>query len=193
VTDIVAQNTEAAIMARRHIKEAVNATLRAFPWPFCTRYAELVVIDGALSDPVNNDWIYAYRAPNSMMMARRITVAGKGRRPDPNSPEVPFRLTTDATGLVLYCNVEATDELPLVLEYSVRINCPSFYGDALFRDALGWRFAAELAGPLARDRQRAEECMAMFRQLTEPQARTVAANESQQERDADADWISNRG
>jgi hypothetical protein len=194
ISDLVNDNTEVAIMARRHVKEDVNAVLRDFPWPFATRYAELVLVDGSESDPVNQDWTFSYRAPNSMMFARRIITLGAGRAPstNPSTPPIPYREATDSVGALIYCNTEATDDEPLMLEYTVRNLCPAFFGDALFRDALAWRFASSLAVPLSRGADRAKECLEMYYTVL-PKAKVVAANESQQEPGADADWIRDRG
>jgi hypothetical protein len=44
----------------------------AFPWPFSTRYARLVLVGGTASVKVNGDWQYSYRMPADSVFARRI-------------------------------------------------------------------------------------------------------------------------
>jgi len=189
VGNLATEQSEAAALARRSVLEDVNRTLRDFPWPFATAYANLVLVTGTPAVPANTDWIYAYRAPNAMMFARRIATAGAGRAFDPTP--IPFRHGIDAGGALIYCNTEATTTVPLVLEYTTRVACPAFFGDALFRDALAWRFAASLS-PLSRDAKKAEVCEQMYRDVLE-RARTVDAKEQQQDPDGDAEWILGRG
>lgn len=188
ITDLVAESSEAAALARTFVKEDINRTLRDFPWPFATAYANLVLVSGSASAPANNDWTYTYRAPNAMMFARRIAKVDKGRRFD--AAPIAFRQGIDTGGAIIYCNELATATVPLVLEYTVRVDCPAFFGDALFRDALMWRFGASLA-PLSRDKTKQEFCETMYRDVLE-RARTVDAKEQQQEPNGDADWISGR-
>lgn len=195
ITDVVAnlltENTENAAMARRHVREDITTTLREFPWPFATRYADLVLVGGTETVPVNADWQYSYRAPSAMVMARRIVgQAGQKRAYDPDPPK--FRLGSDATGPLIYTDLVATDDVPVVLEYTERINCPAFYGDALFRDALAWRLASSLAMALARDSKKQAFCMQMY-EMAKMTAEAPAANEQQQEKEGDASWISDRG
>lgn len=188
VGNLATELSEAAALARRHVKADINTVLRAFPWDFATRYANLVLVAGTEAAPVNNDWIYSYRAPTAMITARRIAKVSKGRTFDPTP--IAFRLAQDASGLLVYCNELASASVPLVLEYTYRNECPAFWGDPLFREALTWKFAASLS-PLARDGKKKEFCLQMFRD-TVGRGQTVDANEQQQEPNGDAEWISGR-
>jgi len=189
VTNLATGTSVEAMQARLHIKEDVETVLRDFPWPFATRYAELVLVDGSEDDPVNTDWTYSYRAPADMLMARRIVgQAGEKRAYDPDPPT--FAIGSDAGGPIIYADV-ALDEEPVVLEYTVRMSCPAYQGDALFRNALTWRHAASLAMPIARDSKKQEFCLAMYKDALKD-AEVPAANEGQKEKDGDASWITER-
>lgn len=188
VGNLSTDTSEIAALARRHVKEDINAVLRAWPWDFATRYANLVLVAGSETAPVNNDWTYSYRGPSSMITARRISKLYAGRTFDPTP--VPFRLGQDASGLLVYCNTLATATVPLSLEYTYRNDCPAFWGDPLFREALTWKFAASLS-PLARDSKKKQFCLQMFRDIV-GRGETVDANEQQQEPNGDADWITGR-
>lgn len=188
VGNLVTENSEAAALARRHVRNDVNTVLRDFPWDFATAYQELVLVAGSEAAPVNQDWIYSYRAPNAMMFARRIVTLNKGRKFDPDP--IPFRLDRDTSGLLVYCNSLATATVPLVLEYTIRNECPAFWGDAIFREALTWKFASSLSS-LTKDPKKKAFCLGVYRDILE-RARTVDAKEQQQEHPGDADWISGR-
>lgn len=198
VTAIVTEQTQEAACARTHYSEDLNMALRAYPWPFATRYAKLVLVAGTATVPVNGDWQYAYRAPANMKYARRIinTDLGEdGRQFDPDPPK--FRVGSDATGILIYSNegwlnLGATPTIVSVeLEYTIRPTCAASSGDDLFRTALTWLHAASLCGELTRDGKRQIFCMQMFAAAIEA-ARVVTHNESQAPTDGDADWITGR-
>lgn len=206
IGNLATDQTEIAVTARKHVKEDINAVLRDFPWSWATRYETLVLVGGSATVPVNNDWQYSYRAPNAMMFGRRIAVAGVGRKsslqvqtqpwmssfPSINAaPPIPFRVSQDDTGLLIYCNESTSSAVPLVLEYTVRLACPAFFGDARFREALTWKFAASLAPALSRDPKRGEFCLQVYTALLAG-TEVDNANEQQQEPDPDAPWISGR-
>lgn len=190
ITNLNTDTGEEATLARQFVLEDVNTTLRDFDWSWATQYANLVLVGGTATVPVNRDWQYSYRAPNRLIKARRIVgQAGQQRTYDPNP--IKFRLGVDATGPLVFCNVLATTDVPLVLEYTERLTCPAFYGDPLFRDALAWKFAHSFAMPLAKDSKKQEYCLTMYR-LALQNAAPVQANESQPAPDGDAAWISGR-
>lgn len=191
IGNLATDQTEYATAARQHVKEDINAVLRDHPWAFATRYQDLVLSSGSAAAPFSNDWTYAYLAPNSMMFARRISTQPPGR--SYGYAPVVFRHYMHVTlGPLILCNAEATTAVPLVLEYTIRHTCPAFFGDAIFRDALVWRFAKSLASSLARDSAKAQYCEGMYRDVLS-RASTVVEREQQQDKHGDADWIDARG
>lgn len=184
ITDLELDTAVEAVTMRLHYTEDVEATLRDFPWPFATKYAELVLVDGAADDPVNFDWLFAYRTPIDCIFARRIPREGTGRQYDPNP--IQFRTGVDDDGELIY-----TNEADATLEYTFRPDCPAGSGDALFREALSWRLAGHAAPTLSRNKMTAEGCLKMY-SITLAQAKQAAANEGQQPKDGDAPWIEGR-
>ena len=192
ITDIRTDTSEEAYKGRLIYGMDVDRTLRDFPWPFATRYADLVLVGGTASTPVNKDWQYSYRAPASLVYARRLVGQAGEARAWATNP-VQFRLGSDATGYLIYTNVPIGTNTPVHLEYTVRVSCAAQVGDALFRDALAWKLAASLATVLARDDKKAQQCELMYRDVLRA-AKAVAANESQPDPTmGDAPWITGRG
>lgn len=179
------QDTREAITARIHYEPAVRATLRAFPWPFATRYATLAL---AATQPSNADWLYAYREPADCIFPRRLVVA-RGTAVDPTPP--PMMFSSDASGRLIF-----TNQANAVLEYTARPNCPAYTGEPLFLEALEWKLAAELAPSLTRMSDREKECLAEYKRCIDnahevikpgvPGLRTAADPTSP---DADAECI----
>ena len=177
-----------AEQARLIYADVVDAVLRAFPWPFATKYAQPVLVTGETDDPTNDDWVFAYRVPTDMVFLRRMvkTDEQKGRYVD----HVPaaFRIGRDTNGGLIYTNLEDA-----TIEYTFRPTCAATAGDALFRDAMTWLLASEFAPSMARNKVTARECIAMFH-LKIAEARTAASNEQQFPDDGhgDAEWIRGR-
>lgn len=190
VDDILLEQTQAATIARLHYQDDVDTTLRAFPWPFATRYADLVLVAGSSSVRANGDWQYAYRAPAGMLFARRILdPTWRGRKYDPQP--IPFRVGSDDTGPLIYTNWINADGLTATLEYTIRPVCAASAGDALFRSALAWKLAHSFAPVLAKDEKKVLMCWQMYRQLVGT-ATTVGSQEQQQEKPGGPDWIDGR-
>jgi len=147
-----------AVHARLHIQTDVDTTLRDVPWPFATRYFILPVVAGSPSSPVNADWVYSYRRPWDCVFERRL-VASRGSAPDPTPP--PFGIGSDSGGGLIYANVS-----PCTLEYTSRIFCPTYYGDALFKEALIWRHAASLAPALTRLEDKVRHALEQYAAVT---------------------------
>jgi hypothetical protein len=190
INNLATDQTQEAVTARKHVLECVNATLRAFDWPFATAYETLVLVGGTADVPVNTDWQYSYRAPNRFLKARRIVPQNDARRGFDPVP-IEFRLGSDTLGSLIFCNSPTTTDVPLVLEFTTRVSCPAFFGDPMFRDALAWRFAAELAPSLSRDEKRQQFCLAKFTDVFKS-AEVPASQEQQQAPEGNASWINDR-
>jgi hypothetical protein len=190
ITSLATDASQEAYSARLHYAIDAGRVLRDFPWAFATRYANLVLVAGTETVPVNQDWQYSYRAPTNMLLARRIVGQADQRRAYDPTP-IPFRVGSDATGQLIYCNEPASADVPLQLEYTLRVDCPASGGDPLFRSALAWRLATSLVAPLSRDAKLIEYCERMYH-LELAKAAATAAGEQQQEPDGDAAWISGR-
>lgn len=190
ISDLVTDTSEEAYNVRDDIRETFNEVLRDFPWPFATEYSALVLVDGSEDDPVNQDWTYSYRAPSQMIMARRIVPTDGSKRASDLDP-ITFRIGADSTGILIFTNEAIPDDGELMLEWTKRINCPAFFGDPLFREACEWKLAAKMAMPLAKDVKKEDFCLQMYQRCLR-NASVPAANESQQDPDGDAPWITGR-
>ncbi|HKE43889.1 MAG TPA: hypothetical protein VKB41_05060 [Steroidobacteraceae bacterium] len=158
IGDLAAELTIEATSARLIVDDDVDATLRDFAWPFATKYAALALVSGSPAAPTNQDWIYTYQRPANCVYERRI-VLDRGTAIDPTPP--PFALGSDAAGGgLIYSNVANA-----VLEYTARVFCPASQGDALFREALMWRFAASLAPALSRMEGKTENALQMYERV----------------------------
>jgi hypothetical protein len=135
---------------------------------------------------VNGDWLYAYRAPTLMAMARRVVDNTEKTRRQWDTTPPDFRVGSDALGAIIYSN-----ELNVELEYTVLDNCVARQGDALFRNALAWRHAHALAPALTRDEKITASCWSQYERLLRD-ARTSAAQEKQDPREGDPDWLTGR-
>lgn len=171
-----------AELCRLHYVDALEETLRRYPWPFATAYATLVLTTGTSAAPVNRDWTYQYAAPADMLYARRLAADDGGQRSWGREPQ---RFRTVGTSIY-------ADDTSAVLEYTRRPTCAASEGDALFRDALAWQLAGKLAPTLARDDKKAGACFSMFENVLQ-RAMVAAANEDQKDpQPGDADWITDR-
>jgi hypothetical protein len=169
-------------------------------WPFATKYASAAdevsgymnLIAGAADDPVvkrpdgSAEWLYAYRYPVDCLKARRIVpTAGRKFDPDP----IGFRAGRMWDGEnvpIIYSN-----EADAVLEYTAIVECAQDFFDALFEDALSWRLASKMAPSLSRNGLTVADCWKMYLHTIDT-AKSVAAQEQQQEKGGDPDWIRGR-
>jgi hypothetical protein len=89
IANVATDPTREATVIRLVYNDAIQQTLRDFPWPFATRYAQLTQV--SVTRP-NSDWLYSYRQPNDCIFERRLVVS----RTDVANPDtIPFQLSTD--------------------------------------------------------------------------------------------------
>jgi hypothetical protein len=131
------------------------------------------------------DWVYAYLLPSDFVFARRLVDPEKRRRSwDPEPPT--FRVGSWGNNPILYSNEENVE-----LEYTHISGCVAYQGDALFRSALSWRHANSIAPGLSRDAKLTAYAWEMYQRLLRD-ARASGAQEQQQDREGDVDWIAGR-
>lgn len=187
IANLGTDQTPEATQCRLFYTDAVEQTLREFPWPFATRYMALTLYQGDdEGNPVNGDWDFAYLPPVNMVFARRlVTQSGRAFDPCPAT----FKIGNDPTvGLILYTNEENA-----VLEYTTRPLCAAGAGDALFRDALAWKLAHCICPALAKDQKKEDHAFQMYLDA-KIRASLAGSKEAQQEKnEGDADWIQARG
>jgi hypothetical protein len=157
IVDAALDNTEEADVLRGAYAQAVEETLHDHPWPFATRYADLVLLSGSVATPVNRDWTFAYQQPSDCVFERRIVVVREGAV-DPTPP--PMQLSfSNASGNRIF-----TNESNARLEYTARPECSAGRGDPLFLEALIWKLASKAAGPLTRVASVTQLCETQYAQ-----------------------------
>lgn len=109
---------------------ARNSTLEDHDWSFARTRATLAPL---LVDPPPG-WLYGYELPSDCLSARSIIVPGQTT----DDGDAAFEIE----GPALYTNVETA-----VLKYTQLITDPNRYSPT-FIDALAWRLASYLAGPV---------------------------------------------
>lgn len=179
LANVDTETSREAIVARVMFDEAVRFVLRDFPWPFATSYADLALVGGTSTTPVNRDWQYAYRWPSDCVYVRRVVVDGVGRN-DPNPP--PFRIGRDTQGRLIY-----TSEPDAQIEYTSEITDPQEF-DAMFVSMLAWKIGADMAPSLSRIKDMATTCMQMY-EIDKSKSQSRALNEGQQETPLESEFI----
>lgn len=175
------ENTDAARMCAMFYGRAVNSTLEAFPWNFASKYVALV--EHASIEPPTN-WSLAYTLPTDCAVARELVYPGN-RTPRADM-RIPFEIGW-ATGTIrlLYTDLEDAE-----LHYTTSTVSETLY-DNLFKDALAWRLAADIAPGLGLDPKMSMWAHSMFNAaLSTAQARSH--NEGFEGPDPDCEFISVR-
>ncbi len=217
IANLTTEQSREAITAALVFEGELRSTLRDHPWAFATRYLDpATLVDGAEGDPVNVDWTYAHRLPTDLVMLRRLALEGTGRSFEENP--FPFRVSSDATGGLLFSN-----EAEPLIEYTARLQNIMLFADPVFIDAFAWRLAATMAPSLAEvnpyapeqhgrgphapqdpTRRDATNAVKHARRLntaqwawsmyyrTLPRAKAIDMNEQQMEPHPDAEWIRDR-
>lgn len=123
------EDSKAARMCTLHYSETLEFMLRAHPWNFAVRRAELAQL---VSTP-EFEYTYQYTMPADCLKVLRTEDDSLGYVTD-------YRLESTAGGE----RVMVTDASTVKIEYVASVTDPNLM-DALFRDAFAARLAAELA------------------------------------------------
>lgn len=164
-----------AVKAKAVYDHVRDATLRALPWGWATRARALAQTTHSVPP-----WAFAYAYPADCLEARRlIDPVSRNRRP-------PFSRASASDGTGLLC----TDLPRAVLVYTATITDLSV-ADPLFRDAMAWRLAAELAWPLTNSADRVNSAVKMY-QTAIAQAAVANGNEAEAPEPDPAPWLTAR-
>lgn len=133
-------DTDAARACAMYYGGAVAYALRDFPWSFASKRVTLSTItSGTFTASTVTNWGYAYGVPTDCAFAREIV----GYRRPSAEQQVPFEIGLDTTGtMVLYTDMEEAELL-----YTSTVATETNY-DPIFKDALAWRLAADIAPDL---------------------------------------------
>ena len=180
INNLTTENTEEARTARRVYATARDVTLRAAPWPFATRFVTLALV---ANDPTT-EWAYSYRYPTDCLYLRRIL---SGVRNDTRQSRVSYKITSDATGPLIY-----TDEQTAVIEYTVNADTPLTYPTD-FSMAFSYYLAFLMAPRLTGGDQfkLGNRALEMYR-LEVARAKANAWNEEQPDEEVQSEFIVGR-
>lgn len=167
-----------AVSCNLHLPLSRREMLSSFLWPFAMTARQLALVD----DVTVPGWTYVYRYPVDCLYAREITDEGGARffraaweQHDYNPMvRVPFNVMSDPD--TDGAKIIATDMNLAYLWYTKDVTDPNQL-TPLFRDALSWKIAAEVALALRADAQRARYAQEMYRQsLSVAQAHSMNDN-----------------
>lgn len=194
------EQSQEAVCGVAHVDTVMKEVLRQHPWNFARKYGDsadavsesdpMYLVGGTATEAYNKDWQYAYRYPIDCITARRLVREGTGKRYDesPATWEVG-RIWTGVEDNDY--RIVMTDEVDAVLEYTAFTECLDDIADPLFLDAASWRQAAKMAPSLTRSQLSVKDCLQAY-ELTLVRAAQIGAQEQQQEKPGNADWITAR-
>lgn len=120
VSNLAIEQSREAVMVNLIFEGELQKTLRDHAWAFATRYATPALVGGTATTAVNDDWQYSYRAPSDCVKVRRLTNLQPRRAYNPD-PQL-FRMGSDATGSLIFANdvdirIEYTARLDGIVNY----------------------------------------------------------------------------
>ncbi|MFQ6256118.1 hypothetical protein ACLMPK_01215 [Yersinia enterocolitica] len=161
------QSKEAAVCSL-HYEPCRDSVLSDFPWNFAMKRVALA----DLGNPPP-DWMFSYRYPTDCMRIIEIMVPGIRFPTNAMRPTYEVASDADGTGKLLL-----TNQNDAWLRYVGRVTDVNMF-DAIFRDALSWRIAAEIAMPLAASGDLGNKAFQMYNN-TILSAGSRSMNESQE-------------
>lgn len=120
-----------------------DEVLGDYPWPFAMALATPALVAGSATAPATTEWQYSYRLPTDTIRVRRILSGAL--RDDTRETRIPFRTAQDASGALLYTDVEtqaatATSNATPEIEYTREMDDPSMW-PADFAQAVALKLA----------------------------------------------------
>ena len=177
VANVETEASQEAGACRRFYDMALKATLRDFPWSFATKIADMQLVE---EDP-NDEWAYSYRYPSDCLRMRRIL---SGNRNDTNDTREPYKISRDASGLLIFSDKENAE-----IEYTKYETDPLAYPED-FVVALSYRLAAFIAPRVTAGDKFKLGAAAMQNYLFEiSRAESTSLNEQQADIHPDSEFI----
>lgn len=133
ISDLVTDTSKSAVLCRTFYEPLRDALLREYPWAFSIVRQELAEAD--IENLTTHQ--YAYRLPTDPACLRIVNLL--------NEALVPALFPYDREGDYIF-----TDEPSAALQYVGRITDPRKF-DPLFIEALAWRLASDMIGPMNGD------------------------------------------
>ena len=128
IANLTTEQSKEAQIFRSFYETVRDLVLRDHIWPFATKISALALVQ---EDP-NDEWSYSYRYPSDALMIRRVL---SGVRNDARNTRTSYKISKDAQGLLLLCDLEEAQ-----IEYTEMVTDVSFFPDD-FVMALSYRLA----------------------------------------------------
>lgn len=154
--------------ARRFFEHCRDAVLREYPWGFATRISSTLT---ASSDAADDDWNYKYALPTGCLRVLAVFDADRAA----TDSEFAIRHTPTQNINVLVTDIETAKIKFIFQETAVTAWGPTFI------DALAYRLAADLAGPVTGNVQ-LKQGMLQFYQWALSRAKQMDASEQRLDR-----------
>lgn len=137
----------------RFYPQARDALLSAHPWNFATRREKLVLLDRP-----DGVWTHRYAMPNDVLAVLSVLPAVRDDDFEQYGHAITqeFQIEREQGIPVLF-----TDTPDAVIRYISQSVDPMIY-PAAFTDALSWKLAAYLCGPMLREASQVKQCEEMF-------------------------------
>ena len=164
---------------RTYYDTARRVALSAFNWGFARRRLSLAL----LTESAPPTWLYKYGYPTDCLKFREIEHPTLRNPPDP----IPFDITLDDAGT---SRVILTDEPDAVGIWTMDQENTNLFTDE-FIDMLSWVLGGYLAIPCGAGPEYEKRCMNMF-EYRKSQAETMEANEAQEDKEPDGEFITAR-
>jgi len=96
------ENSTEATAINRFYETDRRIVLRAYPWPFASKFVALGLVATNPSE-IDQEWTYSYRYPSDCLKFRRIVAGVVGGR-ETRQSRIPYKIGRDSTGLLIYTN-----------------------------------------------------------------------------------------
>lgn len=141
ISNLETERSENALRAKLFYAPALEATLKAYDWPFATKTAFLALI--STDESADAIWKYTYRYPTDCIKHRHI-VPAKDVYTVPGIVRIPCQIGDDETGLTIMTNEKTARS-----EYTKRSENPVLYS-YLFANTVSFLLAFYMAPGLTK-------------------------------------------
>jgi hypothetical protein len=102
IQNLDTETSKEATACRRYFDTTVQECFRDFRWPFATTTVALALVQD-FTNVSNAEWRYSYRYPANCASVRRLL--NQMSRVETTRTRVPYKLASDATGLLVYTDL----------------------------------------------------------------------------------------
>lgn len=190
----VDQTGEHARMCQLFYEPCRDTVLGDFPWPFATKYVELVLLNDGDDEPWSGEWANAYSKPADCLVVRRFLTTALTTDTAWWQVQVqhdyiypPFEIKQiDGEEAIL---TDVAEDMAFI-EYTAKITDATLYSSK-FAIALARRIAYDLSTAMRVNAEIIRSCLQLY-QLEIDNARRALGNEDDPRQSPDGDWISSR-